>query len=177
MKVIKWSSKKFGQLEILVDDEDYDRLIQYSWGVLKCKTSDTLYVKARYVSKEQPRKYYSIHRFILGIDDPKIFVDHRDGNGLNNQKSNLRIATNRDNCRNRGKQKNNTSGFKGVVVVTARQGVPYKTPSYIVAFHIREGADRKCVFRQTFKDPVIAALKYNELARQYHGEFAYQNPV
>lgn len=170
MRVIKWSSPKFGELEILVDDEDYDRLIPYSWGVLKCKSSDTLYVKARYVSKEQPRKYYSIHRFILGIDDPKIFVDHRDGNGLNNQKSNLRIATNRDNCRNRGKQKNNTTGFKGVFAIKG-------TNSFKAALTIREGNKRRLVFCKQFKCPITAARAYNEAARQYHGEFAYQNPV
>lgn len=170
MKIIKWSSKKFGELEIIVDDEDYERLIHYSWGVLKCKTSDTLYVKARYVSKEQPRKYYSIHRFILGIDDPKIFVDHIDGNGLNNQKSNLRIATNRDNCRNRGRQKNNKTGFKGVYAIKG-------TNSYRTCIYIREGSKRKWIASKQFTCPIKAAKAYNELARQYHGEFAYQNPV
>lgn len=170
MKIIKWSSEKFGKLEILVDDEDYEKLIPYSWGVLKCKTSDTLYVKARYVSKQQPRKYYSIHRFILGIDDPKIFVDHKDGNGLNNQKSNLRIATNRDNCRNRGKQKNNTTGFKGV---TAIKG----TNSYKAILSIREGNKRRVVFSKQSTNIYEAAKMWNEAARKHHGEFAYQNPL
>jgi len=170
MKEILWSSKKFGTLTILVDDEDFDRVKNYPWGVLKCVTSDVLYVKARRVDICNPRRYVSLHRFILGVDDPKIFVDHKNGNGLDNRRENLRTSTNRDNCRNRGKQKNNTSGFKGVVVIRS-------TGSYRCNFVIREGERRKYICSKTFKTPEEAALKYNELARQYHGEFAYQNPV
>lgn len=172
MKIIEWSSKKFGNLQIMVDDEDYEDVKQYSWGVMTCKTSKVKYVKARHVSKENPRKYYSMHRFLLGVDDPKIFVDHRDGNGLNNQKSNLRISTLKDNCRNRGKQKNNSSGFKGVFVIKNTL-----TNSYRASLTIRDGSKRKHICSKIFKTPEEAARKYNELARQYHGEFAYQNAV
>jgi hypothetical protein len=170
MRIIKWSSKKFGQLDILVDDEDYDRLIKYPWGVLKCVSSDVLYVKARNVDPERPRKYFSLHRFILGIDDPKIFVDHKNGNGLDNRKENLRKSTNRDNCRNRGKQKNNTSGFKGVVAIKG-------TNSFKAILSIRNGQTRKTVLCKQFKSAVEAAKVWNEAALKYHGEFAYQNPV
>lgn len=170
MKKIYWSSKKFGPLEILVDDEDYDRLIKYPWGVLKCVSSDVLYVKARNVDPENPRKYFSMHRFILGIDDPRIFVDHKNGNGLDNRKENLRISTNRDNCRNRGKQKNNTSGYKGVTLIKG-------TNSFRALLAIRVGAKRKVVFSKQFKCKEKAAKAWNEAARKYHGEFAYQNPV
>lgn len=41
-------------------------------------------------------------------------IDHIDGNGLNNSKENLRLATSSQNGCNRGKQKNNKSGYKGV---------------------------------------------------------------
>lgn len=170
MKIIHWSSKKFGPLEIMVDDEDYERVKVYSWGVLKCVSSDVLYVKSRNVDPNKPRKYFSLHRFILGIDDPKVFVDHKDGNGLNCQKSNLRIATNRDNCRNRGKQKNNTSGYKGVSFLKGKN-------SWKASLAIREGNSRKVVLSKQFKDKEEAAKAWNEAARRYHGEFAYQNPV
>lgn len=172
MKIINWSSKKFGHLEILVDDEDYERVKIYPWGVLKCKTSDTLYVKSRNVDINCPRKYYSLHRFILGVDDSKVFVDHIDGNGLNCQKSNLRIATNRQNCRNRGKQKNNTTGFKGVSVRYYS-----KRPRYLALLSIRNGDTRTTIRGGSFDTAIEAAKSYNELAIKYHGEFAYQNPV
>lgn len=169
MKIINWSSKKFGQLQIFVDDEDYDNLKKYPWGVLKCINSDVLYVKARNVDPLRPRKYYSMHRFILGIDDPTIFVDHIDGNGLNNQKSNLRLCTHRQNKMNMGKQKNNSTGFKGVYRL--------KDGRYKTSLSIRK--DGKRIHLRSFesKDIIECALKYNELSRQYHGEFAYQNQI
>lgn len=55
-----------------------------------------------------------LHRFILGITDPAVGIDHRDRNGLNNQKDNLRIATVIQNAGNTGPYKGNTFGFKGV---------------------------------------------------------------
>lgn len=170
MKTIYWSSKKLGSLEILVDEDDYERTVKHPWGVLKCISSDVLYVKCRGIDPLRPRKYFALHRFILGIDDPKVFVDHKNGNGLDNRKDNLRISTNRDNCRNRGKQKNNTSGFKGVYLIKS-------SSTYRCSFYIREGLKRKHICSKTYKSPEEAARKYNELARQYHGEFAYQNPV
>lgn len=177
MKIINWSSAKFGHLEILVDDEDYENVKQYSWGVLTCMNSDVKYVKARYVSKEKPRKYYSLHRFVLGIDDPKIFVDHRNGNGLDNRKSNLRIATHKENTQNSGPQKNNTSGFKGVSIITSSKGVAYKTPSYQASINIRQPKGKPITYSKCFKHILEAAYRYNELALKYHGEFANLNPV
>jgi len=56
-----------------------------------------------------------LHRFILGIPDPNVQVDHfPDPSGLNNMRSNLRLAMKVENSRNRRLNINNTSGFKGV---------------------------------------------------------------
>lgn len=172
MKVINWSSNKFGPLEIMVDEEDYERIKIYPWGVIKCVTSDVLYVKSRRVYPGNPRKYVSLHRFILGIDDPRIFVDHKDGNGLNCQKSNLRIASHRENCQNKGKSKNNTTGFKGVSIKKDGNLITYQA-----SLGINTSGFRKTVYGGRFKTPEEAARKYNELAKIHHGEFAYQNPV
>lgn len=169
MKIINWSSKKFGSLEIMVDDEDYERVKQYPWGVLTCANSDVKYVKSRNVDHKNPRKYYSLHRFILGIEDPKVFVDHKDGNGLNNQKSNLRLCTHRQNKMNMGKQKNNSTGFKGVYRL--------KDGRYKTTITKRDGNKRIHLSSFESKDPIECAKKYNELARKYHGEFAYQNQI
>jgi len=54
--------------------------------------------------------YYMHH----GIDPRNNYIDHEDGNGLNNKIDNLRLATHSDNCRNRSMNENNTSGVTGV---------------------------------------------------------------
>src|SRR5688572_22927599 len=76
----------------LIDDEDYELVSKHKW-----------YLTKRY------GKYYAMkqdgmvkmHRLILGVSDPKIWVDHADGNGLNNQRSNIRVATASQNNANR----------------------------------------------------------------------------
>jgi hypothetical protein len=56
-----------------------------------------------------------MHRFILGLQPgDKRQGDHINGNSLNNQRCNLRIATNSQNGANARKHSNNTSGYKGV---------------------------------------------------------------
>ena len=54
-----------------------------------------------------------MHRLILGVKDG-LQVDHRDGDGLNNRRDNIRVATVFQNAHNRGLSVKNTSGFKGV---------------------------------------------------------------
>jgi len=62
------------------------------------------------------RRYYAHRLAWLYVHGawPADRIDHIDGNGLNNRLANLREATHAENLRNRGKQKNNSSGFKGV---------------------------------------------------------------
>lgn len=63
-------------------------------------------------------RLHRAHRLVLalvsGSDPGPLHVDHIDGNGLNNNPANLRMATHQENLRNRGPQKNNTTGRKGV---------------------------------------------------------------
>ncbi len=94
----------------LVDNEDFSLLKNFKWCI------DRDGYARRNSSKLNGGKQHSIamHRVIMWC--PKgMVIDHIDGDKLNNQKSNLRIATVSQNCANRGKIKNNTSGFKGVV--------------------------------------------------------------
>jgi hypothetical protein len=90
----------------LVDDEDYERLSKYTWR-LHSKGYAT-----RSSSTNGKETRLMMHREIL--DTGEFQVDHIDRNKLNNQKDNLRIATNSINQFNKGKQKNNTSGTPGV---------------------------------------------------------------
>lgn len=104
--------------QAIVDNDDYERLIKFKWQVKKAKTEtiDLFYsVCGIYDSNIKNNKKVLMHRMVLNIYDRNIKVDHRDSNGLNNQKSNLRIATLCQNGRNKRKGlKSFTSKFKGV---------------------------------------------------------------
>lgn len=106
-------------LETYIDLEDLDRVKSFSntLHVKEVKSKyDLLYVCGyRRVGTNKYEKPH-LHRYILGLDeDSDLVVDHIDGNGLNNRKSNLRIATQAENVQNkRGAQANSKSGIRGV---------------------------------------------------------------
>src|SRR5271157_1434079 len=102
-----------------------------------------------------------MHRFVLDVYSP---VDHRDGNGLNNQRRNLRKATKSQNGQNRDKQANNTSGFKGVSWHSASN-------RWVAQITI----DKKRTHLGLFVDKEKAACAYNKAAKLHYGSFAKLN--
>ena len=98
----------------LVDDEDYDRLIPYTWHAVKRKGHYTFYAER---SIWNGRKGHTIpmHRDVLNLSlNDGNLVDHKDGDGLHNWRENLRVVSKSINSYNRRSQKNNTSGYRGV---------------------------------------------------------------
>ncbi len=101
--------------EVLLDAEDYERFSDRSWIAINksgvwyaCRTT---YAGGGRANRKTKRLY--LHRQIMG--EPSGQVDHLDGNGLNNLRSNLRSVSNSENQRNRaGAQSNSTSGIRGV---------------------------------------------------------------
>ena len=86
----------------LVDDEDYDLLNKNRWYVDNINRVQTnLLYAVRCLPKEvgKSRKTLRMHRVIMNVPEG-LEVDHLDGNGLNNQKLNLRIVCRRENCQN-----------------------------------------------------------------------------
>lgn len=84
----------------LVDDEDFELLNQLNWYAYKNKTGN-YYAVRNYSAEKGKRKIILMHREIM--DAPKgIQVDHRNGDGLYNQKENLRLATHQQNSFNQG---------------------------------------------------------------------------
>jgi hypothetical protein len=94
-----------------VDAIDADRVLQRSWRVQKRGT--TFHARTNTSRSAGKRRVLFLHRFILDAPDG-VCVDHIDGNGLNNCRANLRLATHAQNSTNRRRGINNTSGFKGV---------------------------------------------------------------
>jgi HNH endonuclease/AP2 domain len=137
----------------LVDDEDYDALSRYRWTLKRCRGN--VYAQAVFV----------MHRFILGTPDGQI--DHVDGDGLNNQRSNLRLATAAQNAQNRRTRSDNGSGYKGVT-----QSRSHGRP--IDRWIARIGTGKRS-YLGSFSTPEDAAIAYDEAARSAYGDFARTN--
>jgi hypothetical protein len=100
----------------LVDDKDFERVRKYVWSVQKIE--DHIYAQ----SKKTDTKQTYMHRFIMRVHGKNVFVTHLDGNGLNNQRSNLQVCTRAEAMRNQQKiYSNNKSGYRGVCWNKARQ--------------------------------------------------------
>jgi len=158
MKKIPLSQGKFA----IVDDADFDWLNQWKWSAHKNR--NTFYA-GRKIRVGLKRKLLLMHRLILGLD----FGDERQGDhinmdGLDNRRKNLRIATNAQNRRNRGKQANNTSGYKGVTWRKQRK----KWQAHIQV----KGKVKHLGY---FTDPVEASEAYDSASQKYHGKFAQTN--
>ena len=147
----------------LVDDEDYEYLMQWKW--FANKKGSTFYA-VRSLHSNNVRKTIFMHRLITNNINTKMQTDHLNGNGLDNRKINLRICTTSQNSMNRGLQINNTTGFKGVNYdkfsnkfrAQIRVNNIYKNLGYYI-------------------DPKDAARAYNAAAQKYHGEFANLNKI
>jgi len=165
MKTIILHSKTYGTKEVLVDDSDHPHLVKHHWVLDKSK--GTFYVYHRGSDPAGRLIKWKMHRVLLGLTDGSIVGDHIDGNGLNNQRSNLRIATFKQNTMNR-RPANKQTGYKGVCFSEYKGKRYYKCEIMANAKRYREGK---------FNTAEEAARRWNELAREHHGEFAYQNPV
>jgi len=155
MKQIPLSQGKFA----VVDDEDFEILNQHKWSALKCKNK--FYAKRRLTLPGGNQKTILMHRVIIGLADTKILCDHRDGNGLNNQKHNLRACSHSENLSNRGANSNNTSGHKGV-----------SWNKYCKKWEAYIKKDGKKKNLGLFADIQDAARAYDAAAKIYFGEFA-----
>jgi hypothetical protein len=105
-----------GQVTI-VDDDDFERLNLVKW--FACKRGNVFYAERNIRNDKGKRQTSGMHRHI--IDCPHGFqIDHIDGDGLNNRKSNLRIVTQRQNLQNLHIKK--TSKYPGVYWHTRSKG-------------------------------------------------------
>lgn len=107
----------------------------------------------------------SMHKEVMKFTGTKIMIDHKDRDSLNNQKSNLRVCNNSQNTANSKKRKNCTSKYRGVA--------KYR----IGLWRAYGGKNGKMIHLGYFKSEIEAAKKYNEFAKEIHGEFANLNKL
>jgi hypothetical protein len=99
---------------------------------------------------------------ILGRDlSPEEFVDHINGVVHDNRRSNLRIASKRENCSNRKIHKNNSTGFRGVQRHTSNENMFIATICH----------NYKNVFLGSFDTAEEASAAYQAASRILHGKF------
>ena len=148
-------------------------LFEYRDGVLYWKVAKTNSIKVGdvagglkgrgYISVKINNKFYLNHRVIFLMHHGYLpqFLDHIDGNKINNRIENLRPATIAENCRNSRIGKNNTSGVKGV-----------NWDNHVKKWRARITVDRKTVMEKYFKTIEEAAEAVKKAREELHGEFA-----
>lgn len=145
----------------LVDDEDYELVRQHKWHAQKA--GNIFYASSHVVNENGTRTYLQMQRFLVDAGR-EMRVDHKDRNGLNNQRANLRICTHAQNIWNQTICKANTTGYKGVHFYKAYA----KYQAYV-------SCDRKRTNLGYFNTCVEAARAYDAAAKRLHGEFARLN--
>lgn len=138
------------KVEIWIDNDDID-LIEY------IKSLSVLY----------NGKETSLHRLIgerMGIAEDGLFIDHKDGNCLNNLRSNLRKADRRQNAANSRSKRGGTSKYKGVS--KRDKGNRWRACIWDVDHSVELGS---------FLDEEDAARAYDKAALAQYGEFARTN--
>ena len=91
-------------IKYYADAEDKELLEKYSW----CRAA------TGYAVANINYKVTKMHRYIMGITEPNILVDHKNRNIYDNRKENLRICTRAENCRNKSVSKNCRTGYLGI---------------------------------------------------------------
>lgn len=146
----------------LVDDADYARASQYKWHAVKRKRT---WYPSRLINMGSKRHQLFLHAFLLEPMDG-LQVDHRDGDGLNCTRANMRLCTPAENTRNRRRPVTNTSGYKGVSW--------HKLRGKWIAWIGLNGRNK---YLGLFESKRSAAQAYNEAALKYYGEFACLNTI
>lgn len=141
----------------LIDLADLGKVRQFTWHIRG-------HHRRRYAYTNIPGQgATSMHRLVMDAP-PGLEVDHKNGDGLDNRRSNLRPATHSQNMANRPGDRGTSSRFKGVSLYRCRG-------NWMAYISIR--GRRKTI--GYFSTEIEAALIYDEWARKDHGEFACVN--
>jgi hypothetical protein len=148
----------------IVDAEDFAWLSKFKWHAHE--RGRTWYAR-RTIESEGVQKTEFMHRAILQQHECDLTageVDHKNGDGLDNRKSNLQVITHAENIRKSRIQLTNISGFRGV----SWHKRDRRWQVFIEVDNVRK-------YLGNFKTKIAAALVYDDAARKYFGKFAKLN--
>ncbi len=140
-------NNKYGKVTFLIDDSDYERVKKHKW-----KFYD------RYIETIIDGKTIRLSRFLLKAQSDT-FVDHKNGNKLDNTRKNLRFCTRFQNQQNRKLNINNSCGYKGIQLM--------KNGKY----RVRVQTNGVRVHLGMFSNLKDAINKRKSYAKEKHGEF------
>lgn len=158
--IIPVHSKRYSGSAIIVDAADVAFVVAHRWRVVQVSRNQNLYA----VRTGKNKKTLYLHRVLMGITDPKIHIDHKNRNGLDCRRENLRIADPTRNAQNARPRRGGTSQYKGVSWVNRER----KWRAFIT-----QGGKRTCL--GYFTDEIDAARAYDAKARELFGAFACCN--
>lgn len=153
--------------ETIVDEVLYEDLIVHKWYF------NNGYA-VRKVLVDGKRVNWKMHWSIIGKPKSGLMVDHKNGNGLDNRKENLRVCSNQQNQWNRSKKKSTKTGYKGVNLFMVPNR---KKDNFYKYFESKIVVSGKKIHLGLFKDVTDAAKAYDSAALEYFGKFARTNFV
>lgn len=158
--------RNFGK--VLIDEDDRHYLTDYPWTI---KSNGYIYALQHlgYANGKRIRRHIYLHRFLLNAKEGQI-VDHKNGNKLDNRRSNLRFVTAAQNTQNRGSEKfrGRHSNYKGVCRTSNTAKHQWR------ATITRDGIINHL---GTFEKEIDAARAYNRAAAKFFGDYARLNKV
>jgi hypothetical protein len=148
----------------MVDDEDYDKLSLFKWNAHEVRGGDKVYA-CRSVWDGKRNHTVFMHRELIETA-AGFYTDHRDGDGLNNQRYNLRTATRGQNTQNSAKKAKAASKYKGVSFQVCKK-----------PWIARIQHNNSSIYLGMFETEIKAAEAYNAAAVTLFGEFARLNEI